>query len=435
MKIRNHSIPTLFKYFLFTIRLNTEKHFFIPTYSMWIVILKLFSVPTKRYDLVIIDDTMPNIMSAYRTYEFSYYIKNVPNVAMYCIIDFQIGKKRYFDHYSIPNITTFAKYKNEFIDLFKVDSSKILPLRKWTKITADFAYIVFLNNAYAFIDYLEERNIKFILELYPGGGFEIDKECDGYHKLVRVLSSKCLANVIVTQKVSKQFLLDNKLCSPDRIVYVYGVILAQNLFGLPSKTIFFGVNKNVLDICFVSNKYMPQGLNKGYDIFIGMAIKLLGFFKNLKFHIVGGYNKDDIAIGEDIISHFYFYKHIEATKFIDFYKDKDIFIAPCRPFLLSKGNFDGFPTGTCCDAGLNELCMLVSDELELNEIFTDKVDMFFLKNDVDEFVSQVEFLYKNPSEIYRVGKNGKNTLNEKVNIKDQLNDRLQVINNLIKSDK
>ena len=157
--------------------------------------------------------------------------------------------------------------------------------------------------------------------------------------------------------------------------------------------------------------------------------------KCFKFHVVGGFSKEDISIEDEFIGYFNFQKHLESNKFIEYYKDKDIFISPSKPYLLSKGNFDGFPTGTCCDAGLNELCMVVSDELGLNEIFTNKHDMFILNNDVDEFVDQIKYLYNNPSEIYRVVRNVKNTLNEKMNIKDQLDDRLQVINNLIKSNK
>ena len=122
---------------------------------------------------------------------------------------------------------------------------------------------------------------------------------------------------------------------------------------------------------------------------------------------------------------------MQADKFEEFYKDKDIFISPNRPYVLAEGAFDGFPTTTCAEAGLNGLCMIMCDPLNLNVIFENNYDCILLENDPTQFYETVLDLSKNPGRIYEIGDRGKQTLRNKLHAKDQLAYRLSVINNII----
>ena len=405
-----------------------------------VVILKMthylkhvFTRPSTEFDLVIIDDFMPNVISAFRTAEFSFLLKKIHNSALYSIIQTKLNKRRKSIDYYIHSKEKFDIYKVEFVKNFQIDAQKVLPFFSWTKIKAKLCYVVFLENAYSLIDYLEDRKIKFILELYPGGGFVLLTEGEQYEKLKRVMASPCFVHVIVTQKVTHRFLIDNNICTPEKISFKYWGISPNLFLGLPEKYIKYGVDKSTIDICFTAGKYMEKGLDKGYDIFIEMAHILLSYTTIFHFHIVGGFTENDIAIDPQYRNFFHFYGFLKTNDFIQYYADKDIFVSPNRPDTLAKGAFDGFPTGTCNDAGQNGLCMIFSDPLDSNFYFENYKDAIFTENDADQIANIILGLSKSPELIYQIGEEGKKTL-MKIDPADQLNFRLSLINKFIQID-
>ena len=388
--------------------------------------------PTAKFDLVIIDDFLPNNFSPFRANEFAFLLSHVEHSALFSIIATRLRLEYEYAYGHVKNEIEFENYKKDYIEKFQLTNHQIFPFYNHIKINTGLAYIVFLSNAHYLIDYLEKRKIKFILELYPGGGFQMT-EGEPLKKLARVLGSPCLASVIVTMKNTHQYVLEKKLCPLSKIEYKYGGILPAHFFNLPDKAIKYGANKKTIDICFTAAKYMPKGLDKGYDIFIDMAHLLLQKSAIFHFHVVGNYDKGDIEIEPRFLSNVHFYGFLKTDEFIGFYSDKDIFVSPSRPYVLGKGAFDGFPTTACAEAGLNGLCMVVSDPLDLNVIFEDKIDVIIVENDPAQFANAILGLSKKPDEIYSMGIKGKEKL-KTINPEDQLDFRLSVINKHLKND-
>ena len=205
------------------------------------------------------------------------------------------------------------------------------------------------------------------------------------------------------------------------------MILSEDFLNVPAKEIKYKVNKETIDVCFAAAKYMPQGLDKGYDIFIDMAHLLLKQSKIFQFHIVGGFNEEDVPIDPALRDHFHFYGFLKGLEFTDFYKDKDIFISPSRANTLAKGAFDGFPTAACAEAGLHGLCLLLSDPLGLNRVFSNEVDTFIPANNPNQFAEIIINLSANPADIYAIGERGKKTIQTNFGYEAQLVSRLSVI--------
>jgi glycosyltransferase involved in cell wall biosynthesis len=405
-------------------------NFVYPTLFKLEIFAKKLIEPTQYCKLAIIDDYLPNILSAYRAFEFSFFLKDVENSVLFSIIE---NKKimKFVPYYSITELSQFEKYKSEFINVFDINQNSVRPFFPWTKIKCNLVYIVFLNNAFRYLDYFEKQDINFVLELYPGGGFVLNDEGPGWEKLVRVVKSPRCRNVITTQKPTKKFLLEKNICEEEKISFIYGGVLPDSFENVPSKTKKFGINKNTIDICFTASKYVVAGLDKGYDLFIAMAQILLEDSDVFQFYIVGGFDQFDVPINPQFASHFHFSKFLKTEEFVTFYEDKDIFVAPCRPNILEKGAFDGFPTGTCVDAGRNELCLILSDPLDSNIIFENGVDVLLVNNDAAEIAAEIKKLAQTPEKIYELGSNGRKAL-KKIDIREQLNFRLSLINKYIK---
>ncbi len=384
--------------------------------------------------LAIIDDLIPNPIGGFRSNEFAYLLNRVPDSFVFSIIGSKINKKKQFEYYKIKSVGEFRVNRAQFCEEYKLEQSRIRPFFTWTKIKPDIAYVVFLENAYYLIDYFEENDIKFVLELYPGGGFGVLTEGPEYERLKRVMASPCLQTVFVTQKLSYEFLIQQKLVDRDKIVFHYGGILSPLLFGKPEKTDRYPITKNVIDVCFVAAKYVPKGIDKGYDIFIEAALAVLRQGKEIfRFHVVGNFDETDIPIDAEYLKYFRFYGMLKADDFAGFYETQDIIISPSRPFIRSKGQFDGFPTTVGAEAGLYGVCVMLSDPLDLNVSFTNNEHLIILDNDAGQFAEKLSFLAENPDEIYRIGANSKRAI-EADPPENQLSVRLSLINDCLKSD-
>ena len=399
-------------------------------YSVKAKVKKMFSRPGETYDIAIIDDAAPNILSAFRAFEFSFFLKEFENIALFSMI---VKKQKYNDDYAITTISDFEGFRREFVDKFNVAAEKILPFFPWTKINSKVCYIVFLNNAFNIIDYLEQRKLRFVLELYPGGGFQLLNYGAEFDKLKRVLGSPSLAAVIPTQKIIYKFLLQENVCSEEKIHFLYGGFPAMPIKPLQEKVAKYKINKSTIDVCFVANKYSARGEDKGYDIFIEMAHRVLQKNRSFRFHVVGGFVREDIPIAPEVNEYFYFNKHLKSSEFFEFYRDKDIFISPSKPFVLGPGSFDGFPTTTCVESGLNGLCMVVSDPLDMNVTYTDNFDIIILENDPQQFADKLLELAEHPEEIYRIGLNGKRNI-DNYDISLQYKFRSDIVKKFIKND-
>lgn len=379
--------------------------------------LKVLAIVRKKLekpfhcDVAIIDDFIPNPMGGFRSSEFEYLLRNIPGAYIFTIIGSKISKKKQFQYFNTKSVRQFNDNKAQFCKEYELSPERIKPFHSWTKVKPKLAYTVFLDNAYYLIDYFEEYNIPFVLELYPGGGFGIATEGRNYEQLKRVLSSPCLRKVFVTQKIAYRFIKEQKLCTNDKIGFHYGGILSPVLFGRPKKEVRYPGDKSVIDICFVAAKYMPRGLDKGYDIFIDMAHLAFQQNTDFRFHVVGGFDENDIPIEPELRKHFKFYGYLKGSDFAGFYGKMDIIISPTRPFVRQQGEFDGYPTTTCAEAGLNGVCIVLSDPLNMNVGLVNGESVIIVNNDPIEFADKIIELSRNPEEIYRIGTNGQIAFN------------------------
>ena len=298
---------------------------------------------------------------------------------------------------------------------------------------AKVAYLVFLNNVNYFLESLKKKEIPFIFTLYPGGGFEIHQERSD-SMLWRIFNSAQFRKVIVTQQITYDYLVKNNFCAEDRIVFIFGGVMPSDILN-KSKSYqrkFFGFEKNSLDICFVAMKYIPMGIDKGYDVFIEVAKKLVESHTNINFHAVGNFSEADIPIN-GLEGRLTFYGSQTLEWFDKFYIDKDIILSPNIPFTLTKGSFDGFPTASCTEAGLRKVAVFCTDELKLNNHFIDNEEIVIIPHDADRIVRIIEAFYKKPDKLRSVAEKGAAKMREVFSYERQLLPRIKILENKIKN--
>jgi hypothetical protein len=243
--------------------------------------------------------------------------------------------------------------------------------------------------------------LPFILQLYPGGGFEVNQpETD--EKLRRVLLSELCRKVIVTQRLTRDYIIDRIGCDPAKIALIFGGVFESRIgFDFHKDKKFFGKDKDTLDLCFVAHKYGNDLTSKGYDQFVDIACALSRDDPRLRFHVVGDYTPGDIPLA-DAAEKFTFYGRRKGEFFKDFYPAMDVIVSVNRPFNLASGAFDGFPTGGCIEAGLHGVLNCINDPLDLNPIFTPGQDIVLLDLDAAHSVRRLRQIFDEPAKLYQL---------------------------------
>lgn len=374
-------------------------------------------------DIVIIDSIFPTGMSQFTYQEITSYFKHFNSIiclssglSLVCFKD--INHDVELQNYRIENPDLYDKvtdYTTVKADLY---NPKLL-------------YFIFYSTVNLYWDYILQKNVPFVFELYPGGGFVFDDDvCD--NNLRRIMSSKNFKKVIVTQKAVKDYLLKKKLCSKDKIELIFGVVTPlKSIEKAYTGKLNFGINKSDLDIVFMAHKYTKKGVDKGYDTFIDAAKKLSKLHENIKFHVVGGFNKEDIDVS-DISDKIKFYGGISGDKFDTFFADKDIIISPNIPFKIFKGSFDGFPTASCTEAGLRKTAIFCTDPLKMNDnIYTDGKDIVIIEPNSDDVVKKVEYFYKNPKKLKSIGVEGAKSIRNIYSYDRQIKPRIEILEKVL----
>jgi len=374
------------------------------------------------YDLVILDDIFPLLLSAFRIAEYNSYLNIFPKSLV-----LSTGT-------TIQNIDpnlSFAGVASEYESLYPQFKGRVRKFDDRISINAKLIYTVFINNIFYFINFIEINNIPFVFTLYPGGGFHIDEEAAN-QKLIRVFSSPNFRKVIVTQKNSYEYLIDKRFCKPNQIEFIYGGVLpSDRLNNYSSTKKYYKQNKNTFDICFVANKYQPTGMVKGYDIFIEVAKQLATQHNDFRFHIVGGHQRNDIDVSL-LENHIFFYGRRNTDFFPSFYSSMDLILSPNRPAYL-PGAFDGFPTGCCVEAVLCGVALFCTDCLNLNIIFKDREEIVLISLNVPEICEIIEDYYYNYDRLCKLAQKGQEAFKKIFDIKSQIEPRLKIIQEILKT--
>jgi glycosyltransferase involved in cell wall biosynthesis len=275
--------------------------------------------------------------------------------------------------------------------------------------------------------------LPFVFELYPGGGFYLDDAVSDAH-LKRVVESPMFRKVIVTQSVTRDYLLSKKFCSEKEIEFVFGVVvLSGALGGAHGHRARYGLNKKSLDICFVANKYSPPVVYKGYDRFVAFARILVRRFPEAHFHVVGTFTDDDVELG-DLRDRVTFYGHQLTSFFSGFYSRMDLIVSPNMPFVARPGSFDGFPTGSCVEAALCGAAMFVSDELKMNQgRLKEGEEVVIISCEPEDIAETVGKYIAEPSLLAGLAQKGQRAIQKLFAIDVQMVPRLKVLSDLLTS--
>lgn len=368
---------------------------------------------TKQGKMVILDETFPNMASGFRIAEYSSYLRQYENCEVYSATGL-------FDEYK----KEYSKYYPELIDRVKKFDTK------YDFSSSSLFYMIFLRIAYMFLPLIEYYKKPFIFTLYAGGDFYLnDKESD--MKLRKVCNSPYLKKIIVNQKITYEYLVNNNFVSEDKIEYVFGGVNQQDYWNQNLKLKkYYKKDKETFDICFVAYKYIDKGANKGYDTFIEVAKELAKFSDDIRFHVVGGFDENEIDV-EEIRDKITFYGRQYQEFFPEFYSRMDVLLSLERPFLLHPGNFGGFPTGSTVQTALNGVAVFGRDILKQNDMFTDGEDIIILPDSVEEMILIIIYYYNNLDCLYMLSEKCRKKFEEVFSMKNQMGKRIDILNEFL----
>jgi glycosyltransferase involved in cell wall biosynthesis len=365
--------------------------------------------------LIILDDYFPNLLSSFRVAEYHACLKRFPSAEVHST-GTALGEHKTFDGLLGEYESRHPEFKN-----------RVLKFHRRRVLHGSAGYTVFLNNAYRFIESAEKSGLPFLFELYPGGGFRLDAERSD-EKLRRVFSSHAFRKVIVTQPITRDYLLGKNFCEPAQIEFVFGGVVPSDRFSAsaaPKRC--FGADKETLDVCFVANKYMPGGVDKGYDRFVGAAKLLAERHGKVRFHVVGPFDVSDGDLS-GLGGRLTFYGTRQTDFFGTFYAGMDIIVSPNASFLLAPGAFDGFPTGCCMEAGLCGVAVFCTDELRQNEgAFKEGEEIVIISREAQDIAEKVEVYLKAPARLAEFSVATRRAFHRVLDIEHQMKPRLKVL--------
>jgi glycosyltransferase involved in cell wall biosynthesis len=372
-------------------------------------------IKPSHVDLLIIDDIVPSTFSPFRTIEYGHYL-NFFDCAVLSLEGW---------HGLIGNISF-----DELVGRFPAPPNKrrrILSFKDDAHINARLAYVTFLNTAYRLMPYFRERSLPFILQLYPGGGFQIEQP-DADNALREVLLSDLCRGVIVTQTLTRDYILNQIGCDPQKVTFVFGGVFDSRVpFDFSKDKKFYPTHKDTLDLCFVAHKYVDSDIkHKGYDRFVEIAQRLAPEYPHLRLHVVGNYDASDLPLSL-ASDRFTFYGRQDSRFFEPFFPRMDAIISINRPFSRRPGIFDGFPTGSCIEAGFRGVLNCINDPLNLNPVLVDGRDFLLLNDDTDQSVSTLRGILSDSSRLYALAYANWRKFHEVFDVNAQLWARSRVI--------
>lgn len=370
------------------------------------------AVTRNRERLIIIDDFFPSLATAFRVAEINAILEHFKTAVVYS---------------KCPDGNVFSQYAACYPHL----ADRVHRFHPSRRLEGSAAYVIFLNNIFGHVEFIEKARLPFVFELYPGGGFYLNEAGSDAH-LARVVRSPMFRKVIVTQNVTRDYLLRKKFCEREQIEFIYGVVEASDaLAEVPGRRVRYGANKRCLDICFVANKYMPRGVDKGYDRFIATARILRGRHSEVRFHVVGDFTEQDVEV-TDLRDCITFYGHQLTPFFPVFYSRMDVILSPNVPFLFAPGAFDGFPTGCCIEAALCGAAMFVSDELAMNENrLKDGEEVAIIRCGPQHIADLLEKYVGDPERLALLAENGQRAVQNLFSISVQMTPRLRLLSDVL----
>lgn len=365
--------------------------------------------PPRRARLVVLDDFFPNLLTGFRIAEYNAYLARWP---------------------ALQILTTqphFAACHTQYAARYPQWAPRVRPFEEAALAGAALAYLNFLNNAVQFLPALQARALPFLLTLYPGGGFGID-EADSDDKLRRVLASPLLRGLVVTTPVIARYLgefAQRESIALPPVTQIAGVVVNPLYFD-PAGRLFLGAGKEIADVCFVAEKYMERGVNKGYPEFVAAAQAVAAAEPAVRFHVVGSFDADDVALGP-LAGRVRFHGTLPTADLRALLLGMDAIVAPSRPFTLHAGNFDGFPTGACIEAAASGVAVVAADPLAQNRFFEDGRNIVLTDNEPQAIAERLLALLRDPARLRAIALAGQVVVRRHYAPERQIGARIELI--------
>lgn len=336
-------------------------------------------------DWAVFDDFFPDLMTGFRIAEYNEYLRRFPTLRVLSTCG----------HY----VEAYPRYAARYPEL----APRVDTLTPKSVVGVRFAYMSFLDNAQRYLQILTHYRIPFVLTLYPGGGFGLDApESDA--KLARVCASPLLQHVIVTQRVTAEYLAARHPHVPQTTIF--GCVVNPLYFDADSAP-RNDAARATYEVCFVAEKYMAHAVNKGYPTFIDAAKKVATALPDARFHVIGTCGPDDWPLGE-LAPRIVFHGRLETPALRRALAQMDVVASPNVPFVVQPGAFDGFPTAACVEASLCGVAMVLSDPLALNTgYYVDGVELLTVAPAVEPLADALIALGRDPERRRAIGAAGR----------------------------
>ncbi|MEA4838791.1 MAG: glycosyltransferase family 4 protein [Rhodospirillaceae bacterium] len=366
---------------------------------------------TIRDDIVLIDSIFPQEKPmGFRNYEINYLMDSIEGCKSYTMYPMKPGKDAWFKHGYGMEKGVFDNNLKKYLHFYPENEGKIFLLNKKNKYKFRLAYSHFLAETFTLLPFFNKNKIPFIFILYPGGAFGLNNKSSD-KMLRKIFSSPYFLKVITTQEVTKNYIINKKLCPEEKVEFIFGGISQFRIEDSIKKKLY-KVDKDTFDICFVAFKYSDKGVDKGYDLFIEAARRLANQYPDMHFHVVGGFDESEIDVS-DIKSQINFYGPRQPNFLRDFYSKMDICLSPNRPYKLYEGNFDGFPLGAeCMFLGT---ALFTTDELMNNNEYFDDDEIIIIKPEAEDITLKIKEYYLNTNKLYSLSKRGQLKVNKLMN--------------------
>ena len=382
--------------------------------------MKIDSVARAR--IAVLDDLFPDPSSGMRFEEVSSYLDEMPELAIsvYCNGDAfrATGELRPVEAMIAEHLSAHPQHVG-----------RVHPLLQDHLPGADAYYAIFLDNIVRYLDKIERGKKPFAFTLYPGGGFRVG-ENESDKRLDRVCNSPFLQRIVVTQKYTLDYLLKRHPLLESKICYIYGATIPRLALSGPNDRKYFGIDKASLEIGFVANRYTSKGEDKGYDLFVETARALSANGVNAVYHVVGPWDASIMPLG-DLSRRFVFHGGLSTGKLRELGQSLDLILSPNRPGMLAAGAFDGFPTGSCVEVGLQEAAIFCTDVLGMNTHYRDGVDLVLVEPCVDGIVRRLSPFIRERGALAQIGRNGRVRLSEVFGYERQLPPRFAVLRAMV----
>ncbi len=386
---------------------------------------KIYSSKLIKEDIVVIDSVLPNKEAVGpRNSDLIEFAKKLSNFRYYTMYPMKPGNKAWYSHTYGMTQEQFNKKLGDYEKMYPETRGKIKFLSSKKRYQINLAYTYFLAETYTLLPFLEKNKVPFVFLLNPGGAFGINNKSSD-KMLSEVLSSKFFRKVIVNQEYCQEYLIENKLCSPQDIIYDFSGSAQFKQADVVTKKLY-KKDKQTFDLCFVAAKYSPKGIDKGYDLFIAAAKQLVKHLPDVRFHVVGGFDESEINVSK-IADSIKFYGYLSPLELPDFYASMDIYMSPSRPFKLYKGGFDGFPLSA--GAMYCGVCGFNTDELHLNREFKSD-ELVIIRAQVNDIVEKVKYYYSNLDELYVISRKGQKRAQFFYDIEKHIDGRIRLFRKL-----